>query len=382
MTSQASIQRLSFTQTVLSVDWSDGKSSEFSSLWLADNDPVNRDAFSGQRLIDVADLPDEPRIRQASVRDLQVLIEWQGENPATAIDVAWLGQQRDKPAAGAPCLVTLWPDGAMMNARNDCAWLTSEELRSDAVRAAAWFQRLGLEGVAFVQGVPARAGAILDAVAFVGLVQETNYGRLFDVRSVAKAENLAYTDLGLGLHTDNPYRDPVPGFQVLHCILPAPDGGDSIFADGYAVAVHLRRVDPDAFAILTRMPVPFLYRAADVELYAERPLIELGLHGEVVAMHYNNRSIAPLPPAGANMTVFYNAYRRLARALREPRFHLQMRMDAGDLVVFDNRRILHARTSFNAARHLQGCYLTKDSVCSRIALLRAVNSGDLSLEHR
>jgi len=38
------------------------------------------------------------------------------------------------------------------------------------------------------------------------------------------------------------------------------------------------------------------------------------------------------------------------------------------MVVFDNWRVLHARTSFSAARHLQGCYLTKDSVYSRVAL--------------
>jgi hypothetical protein len=376
MTHQASIRTLSFTQSSLMIDWSDGKISEFTALWLADNDPVNRDAHSGQRLIDVADLPSDPRIRAASVQDHQVLVEWQGGSPATAIDIGWLLQQRDRPVAGAPRPVTLWPDGAMMNARHDCAWLTAEQLRSDRVRAAAWFRRLGLEGVAFVGGVPARAGAMLDAVASIGLVQETNYGRLFDVRSVAKAENLAYTDLGLGLHTDNPYRDPVPGFQVLHCILPAPDGGDSIFADGYAIAQHLRREDPDAFAILTRNPVPFLYRANEVELRAERPLIELGTHGQVLALHYNNRSIEPLPLAGSDLTAYYGAYRRLASLLRERRFHLQTRMDAGDLVVFDNRRVLHARTSFNAERHLQGCYLTWDSVCSRIALMHHIDHGD------
>ncbi len=376
MTSLASIRKLSFTQSVLSVDWSDGRHSEFLSLWLADNDARNRDAHSGQRLIDVADLPEEPRIREANVRGSEVLIEWQHAGPATAVGIGWLAQQRDLAPAGTPRPVTLWPDGALMDAHRDCAWLTSEQLRSDAAGAAAWFRRLGLEGVAFVRAVPARAGAILDAVAPIGLVQETNYGRLFDVRSVARPENLAYTDLGLGLHTDNPYRDPVPGYQVLHCILPAADGGESIFADGFAIAEHLRHADSDAFAILAREPVPFLYRAADVELYAERPLIELGLHGQVISVHYNNRSIGPLPPSAGALTAYYRAYRRLARLLRDSRFHLQMRMAAGDLVVFDNRRILHARTSFKAQRHLQGCYLTRDSVCSRIALMGHAESGD------
>ncbi len=51
---------------------------------------------------------------------------------------------------------------------------------------------------------------------------------------------------------------------------------------------------PEAFAILTQTPVPFLYRSKDAELYAERPLIQLSCRGEVSAVHYNSRSIAPL----------------------------------------------------------------------------------------
>jgi gamma-butyrobetaine dioxygenase len=45
----------------------------------------------------------------------------------------------------------------------------------------------------------------------------------------------------------------------------------------------------------------------------------------------------------------------------------------GDLVVFDNQRILHGRTAFSSAnhpRHLRGCYLTRDSVYCEAALLR------------
>ena len=32
------------------------------------------------------------------------------------------------------------------------------------------------------------------------------------------AANLAYTSLALPVHTDNPYRNPVPTLQLLHCI--------------------------------------------------------------------------------------------------------------------------------------------------------------------
>src|SRR5450631_1994206 len=179
--------------------------------------------------------------------------------------------------------------------------------------------------------------------------------------------------LGAGLHTDNPYREPVPGFQVLHVLVASPDGGESIFGDGFAIAEHLRAAYPDDFAILARTAVPFLYRSRDAELYAERPLIQLTCSGEMSAVHYNSRSIAPLQLAAREAGPFYSAYRRFAALLRDPQFHLQIRLRDGDLTVFDNQRTLHGRTAFSSARHprhLRGCYLTRDSVYSAAALLR------------
>jgi len=43
------------------------------------------------------------------------------------------------------------------------------------------------------------------------------------------------------------------------------------------------------------------------------------------------------------------------------------------MAVFDNQRVLHGRTAFPSARqarHLRGCYLSRDSVYSETALLR------------
>lgn len=377
MTQRLPPMHLTFTPAALTIHWRDGRHSAFPALWLADNDPVHRDLHSGQRLIDIADLPEDPLIERARLHDGHVRIEWQGGLPATHIAVAWLARQAASGDTGVPPPRRVWHDGAAMDGRRDCAWLSLAQLQGDPPSAAMWFDRLDADGLAFLAGVPARPGAVIEAAAQVGLVQETNYGRLFDVRSVEKAENLAYTDLGLGLHTDNPYRDPVPGFQALHCIVAAVDGGDSVFADGFAIAGHLREVDPQAFERLASTPVRFAYDATDAALEAERPLIEMGAHDEMVAVHYNNRSIAPLPFAAAALGAYYRAYRRFAELLREPRFHLKLRLGAGELVVFDNWRVLHARTSYRTARHLQGCYLTRDSVRSRSALLRRGLAGDL-----
>jgi alpha-ketoglutarate-dependent taurine dioxygenase len=361
-------------QGALIIHWGDGTYGEFASIWLRDNLPEDRDSHSGQRLIDVTDLPQEPRIRSATLLEADLLISWQGEDRSSIIKLDWLYQQCGTGAAAEAAFSPQpWLEGARLDAQRDFAWQSASTLATDTAARREWLLRLLQQGIAFLRDVPRIDAGIVDAMEPVGRVAETNYGLVFDVRAVPQPENLAYSDVGLGLHTDNPYREPVPGFQALHTLVAAPDGGDNLFADGWALAAHLRDTDPDTFAVLTSTAVPFRYQSKQADLYAERPLISLDCSGSIVAVHYNSRSIAPLRLPVAECRAFYAAYRRFGELLRERAFQLTTRLADGDLVLFDNQRILHGRTGFASARHprhLRGCYLTRDSVYSQAALLQ------------
>jgi len=374
MPDRSAIRRLAFSPELLTIEWADGAVSEFASLWLRDNRAENRDAYSGQRLIDVADLPAQPRLRSALAEKDAVRIEWEDEPRASSFELAWLAAHAVGRAPHRPELeLRRWLEGSSLEAERDFAFMSLAQARADCAARLGWLTRLLQDGIAFLTDVPANEAAILETLPLVGRVLETNYGITFDVRSVAQPENLAYSDLGLGLHTDNPYRDPVPGFQALHALIPSSEGGESLFADGFALAGYLRASAPEAFARLAATAVPFHYGSRDADLYAERPLIQLSAHGEVIAVHYNSRSIAPLNLPAREAAPFYEAYRQFAQLLRVARFQLRLRLGAGMLVVFDNQRILHGRTAFYSARHprhLRGCYLSRDSVYSETALLR------------
>jgi alpha-ketoglutarate-dependent taurine dioxygenase len=368
-----SINQIDWTPSVLTLQWADGERVDLASVWLRDNRRQDRDPRNGQRLTDVVDLPAAPRIREAVLQGGAVRIQWEHEAADASFDLEWLGAQAAA-ITGERALPQpwLWPEGGRLDAARDFLWAPLAAVRAELGTQASWLRHLVTDGLAFLSDVPTEPGAILAAMPLVGQVAETNYGLLFDVRAVPDPENLAYSDRGLGLHTDNPYREPVPGFQALHVLLAAPEGGESLFADGFALAEHLRQEDPAAFEILARTPVPFAYRSKNAALSAERPLIQLSCRGEVIAVHYNSRSIQPLPFAAEAAERYYQAYRRFALLLQEPRFMLRLMMRSGDLAVFDNQRILHGRTGFSSTRHprhLQGCYLTRDSVFSRAALL-------------
>ena len=107
----------------------------------------------------------------------------------------------------------------------------------------SWLHAVRRYGVAKLTGGPVESGAVYGVAALFGYVRETNYGRHFEVRSQADPSNLAYTDLGLQAHTDNPYRDPVPTLQILYCLANAAEGGENLVVDGFRVAQRLRDED-------------------------------------------------------------------------------------------------------------------------------------------
>lgn len=237
----------------------------------------------------------------------------------------------------------------------------------------AWLESFLTLGFVIFQGVPTEPGTVLKVGAMFGFTRETNFGPLFDVRSTPAATDLAYTSVSLDPHTDNPYRAPVPGIQLLHCLVNETTGGLSTLVDGFAVAQSLRSSDPEAFKVLTSTPVRFKYIDADTELTASAPPIELDVTGALRSIHFSPRlDFVPLFEP-QRLEAYFRARRRFDHALRAPDFEIRFLLGAGDLVMFDNCRLLHGRTGFDPAeglRHLQGCYIDIDGPRSLYRVLR------------
>ena len=107
------------------------------------------------------------------------------------------------------------------------------------------------------------AGMVTAVAETFGYVRETNYGRIFDVRVVADPANLAFTPGDRAAHRQ-PYREPVPTLQLLHCLRDATAGGETLLVDGFAAAAALRAEDPVSFGFLTRTLIPFAISKGDL----------------------------------------------------------------------------------------------------------------------
>ena len=165
----------------------------------------------------------------------------------------------------------------------------------------------------------------------------------------------------------------MPGVQLLHCLVFGATGGDSLLVDGFACAAELAATDPEAYELLTTTPLPFRYRdGAGTDLFNRVPMIHLDHDATFHEIRYSNALLAPLDVPADRMLDTYRAVRTFARLLRSGRFELRLRLQPGDVMCFDNYRVLHGRSGFDpnsGPRHLQGCYVDRDDVLSRLRSL-------------
>ena len=356
--------------SMLAVTWTDGRVSRFPALWLADNRPETRRGAEGQRLLDAVELPEHIRVGTAEIVAGGIEIGFGCFDHRSLFDPAWLRRHALDPASRAERrrAPQLWDAGL---ASHPLPAAEHGVVTRDKAALLGWLRHIDRLGFALLHGVPTTPGAVCDVVSLFGYVRETNYGRLFDVVSIEEPHNLAFTAMALGNHTDNPYRDPVPQLQLLHCLEAAGEGGESVVVDGFAVAERLRREAPEAFELLARTKVPFRYvEPGAVDLRHWAPLIELDAGGELRTIRYNSRSIGPIDLDPDALPDFYAAYRSFGRLLHDPAMTVGFRLRPGDLFIVDNRRVLHGRRGFGGGRrHLQGTYADMDSLASRLRVL-------------
>lgn len=197
------------------------------------------------------------------------------------------------------------------------------------------------------------------------------------------------------------FQNP-PRFQALHCLRARVSGGKSAFVDAMAVAQELRLEDPHAYARLHSPHCRVLYEYDNDghHLHWEHPILHMYNYPRATQHLRDNvawsppfrgvqrvRSDAPGVPAGYEDHDAYAAIAKFDEMLNRPSARHEFLLSEGDLVFFDNRRILHAREEFRdwteeerkakgievkegePSRWLKGLYLEGDVVWDKLRVL-------------
>ncbi|EMC93396.1 hypothetical protein BAUCODRAFT_141887 [Baudoinia panamericana UAMH 10762] len=315
-----------------------------------------------------------------------------------------------------------------------------EAYLSDDVVLLQALHHLHTHGLLFLTGVPDSGAAVVDIVERIGPLKNTFYGSTWDVRSVPEAKNVAYTAQDLGFHMDLMYMHQPPHLQFLHCIRSSASGGASLFTDSFRAAKELFVEDVQAFQTLCFEWVNFHYNHPESHYYYQpRHVIELQplIFGDLKdssgnleallerAQQSASADVAESTPPHLDIANWLQAiawappfqapfsYKQLLSNLSSTelggqpsllqRFNMHVErwhkaastfntliqkhegiyermMKPGECVIFDNRRVLHARRAFEVGdagkeRWLKGAYLDWDPYMSKLKVLQRRVTG-------
>ena len=296
-------------------------------------------------------------------------VQWQPEDHVSDYDSDWLrghrGGGEDSQPAPTPATWGAELSGAMPGAAYDAVTDSDDALLD-------WLRLLRDFGVAVLRDTPREPLSVLDLASLIGPPRATNFGEHFDVLSKQEPNSNAYTALGLLCHTDLPNWERPPDYQLLHCLKNDAEGGDSILVDGFHAAETLRLREPAAFRLLSQHSIEFRFQDSESDIRFRAPTIALNEEGAFTEVRFNFAVMDAISAPTSRMGALCRALRTFGAVIRDPALECRYRLRPGELLIFDNRRVLHGRAAFDPStgrRHLQGCYVDRDQLLSRIRVL-------------
>ncbi len=377
---QGQIPRVEAQADSLNITWPGGYSSRHLYYWLRENChcPKCTHQEAWERIVDFMAIPLDiaPVSFSSDARGLH--IAWpEHEAPCDGSNYSWgwLDQHRCERTA------------RLARKKRRTAW-TAAEFSKKAVSVdfigvmnspeglLELLEHIDDVGVGIVTDVPSDNLAVIRLAERVAFLEESHFGRYFDVESKPNPENLAYTSKALHPHNDLPSRRHLPGIQFLHCLHNEARGGESILLDSIASARKLQQLDPAAFNLLSTRPVTFSSMADDWHIVNRGAIIEVDEDGDIIGARLHPALLGPVDIEPELQAEFYRAHRAFLAIATSAEMQFRFRLNKGDCQVFDNYRILHARNAFDpdsGYRHLQGCYVCRDDLQGRLEILRRKN---------
>ncbi|KAM4017121.1 gamma-butyrobetaine dioxygenase isoform 1-T3 [Anomaloglossus baeobatrachus] len=369
-------------QRFVCVHWEDGGQSLYPYVWLRDNCQCPECFLHSAiaRKLPIENLDVNTGLGNINLTDTnKVSITWPDDHQSE-FDASWLKKRCFSKTSRAEMNEELFLQKQQYWGSDlKIPTMSYEDVLHCDQTAFKWLCALRKMGIVVLEGAPVKQGELVTLGKRIGYMRHTFYGYTWHVQDKIDANNVAYTSGKLSLHTDYPALQYPPGVQFLHCLKQAESGGESEVVDGFHVCDKLRKQNREAFNILTSTQIDFTDTGVDFcdfSLQSKQRIIELDPNGDLLRINFNNAtrdSVLNIPVE--KVQPFYSALKEFVDLMNEAENTFFYKMKPGQIVTFDNWRILHGRKSYESraeiSRHLEGSYLDWDVVMSRLRALKS-----------
>ena len=364
--------------TSVRITWDDGKTADYQVFLLRENSPDDATIhpLSRESVISPLDLPDDLTCEAVKIEACGALaITWSHGGHVSRYHPGWLRAQGWFGQEASSNSAVLWTAADLAEPPT---WDGPEALRDDGA-FLGWLEALRDYGVARLEGLPLEDGLLERVVEKIGPVRESNFGRSYSLELKDDPDSNAFTSAPLLQHMDMPTRECPHGLQFLYCRANTASGGEGLYCDGYRIAEDMRTEEPGHFHSLTTDVWEHNNRAKASSYRARGPVIEIDPDGHVTGIRLTSWLRSPMRAPLEIQDRAYRAVRAFTARAQNPRYLMSIVYKPGDLLAFDNRRVLHGRAGYDAAggtRRIEGIYADRDDLYSRIRTLQRARAAE------
>ncbi|KAG2502931.1 hypothetical protein JM16_009531 [Phytophthora kernoviae] len=326
-------------------------------------------------VIGVKTTPEQLELKWSTGKTSSLLHVWLRDNCRCSICYHAVAEERILDSSSIS--LDIQPKSVTLNSAQEVVevgWAT-EDARNYNYAFDFLEQYSGLANGSGETGVPYGRKRVEEVGRRISIIRNSFWGESsWDVKDIPDPTSLSLTGGAFFPHTDLCFSDSQPGIQFLHCLEFSADkikGGESTIVDGCFVAEKIRHDNPEAFKVLSTQSIAHVFSSKKHHFRFDGPVIRLDpADGSVKELRYNQTLIAPLNHASKEL---YAALQLFARETRSLENLLHFRLKEGDMLVFNNCRMMHGRMTYNAVntcRHLEGCYLDFKEFQGRLKKLR------------
>ena len=351
----------------LKVTFSDGVTAAYDYFWLRDHatDCESYDARSHQRELYTASIDPGVVPICAELADGSVRVSWPGVGREAIYSPDFLIAFRSSSAD----LLNPMSLGLSWNSKStfDRATISFDDALASSGEELG--VRLAPNGFLLVTGCPLEEYSAQMVAQKFGYVRHTLFGGIWTFSDNEAMADSAYTPKLLRPHTDGTYSHDAPGLQLLLCLHYEAEGGYSTLADGLRIYQQMQSEVPDLASVLMQVSVPGQYIGDGSHLRAERPVFRCDESGKLRQVSFNNYDRAPFRVEDELMQQFYRALRYFDQLANDESMQWRRVLAPGEMIVFDNWRLLHGRTAYAGQRKMAGCYVNREDYesCLRTA---------------
>ena len=371
---------------ILHITWEDGQRSQFSSSWL--KSCVRNSTRFATDSLEYLDCPLNTELEQCYIKAVRVEnnhlhIDWDDESEA--FSGSWLRVQDEHliNQSSQSQYGNLWSDAFQMST------ITQEQ----ALASTEWISELDKNGILRIHGIDTNnaESAIRSIAAKIGVLHRRIHPTDINVLKPAPKNvglDKAYTNEDLEFHTDAPYYPSPPKIAFLFCQrLEGTEFPINYFSDGYKICQELKKSYPEYYRLLTSTLVNFARRrprshhesagveqtdyAFDTQIFT--PAITLDPQGNPTIIRFHFRSFTGFPShySSEHINEYAKAYRLFHHLLKQDKFSTNTVIEPGMMVVFNNHRLVHARSKISNTANRIGnlAYIDEYIWESRLRLL-------------